>query len=652
MQFLTNSLLYFFFFFFEKCFIILRSCLRFGIINFFFRVKKKKKKKMISFVTCVVLITFSTHTSITLRDNTFKDFIVGYESGIYGGGNDSVHVVLEGTHYITHSIHVRSWTPELSISGGSLQGGVKIPFDYFKKDEHTLGRYNADITSFSIDLKQINNQRDESCNNMKAEAYFNDKRMFLAGYPKISKLGELDIIDWNYVLEANNSEGVFWYSETLDSEAVKWSKNINSIWMHGYWFQDWADNYVKPIEINLEHRWIRVNTSATPFEYGVQKNGRWRVINSELNLDTPNEYFISTTDANQILSILPNRKSKDLLRSDDVIISKAEIGIDVEYQKCSLSNMHVGFFQSTAIKSVNGTLTVHNCTLIGAGNMLINSEGYNTLITDNTISETGCSGIQVFGGDVFTLQSSNAIVSRNRIHQFSKWKRTYNPGISFNGVGHVFSSNHIGSSPHAGALGLAIKTHWENNVFYNLTYECTDSGAWYAGRTWVARSNSFVGNLFVDIFTRVPVSLGYICSMGLYHDDMFGDSYIVNNTFKNCHSACFLGGSRHTIVEGNEFINCNTSVHLDARGLTSGKDCDPPNGVFWKQLDVMNYTNPPWSVEFPELINAPHPCLPWHTNITGNSYCGPSFVNFTDFTEQNATDWGVQLLKNKYTGLC
>ncbi|KAJ9444467.1 hypothetical protein DIPPA_21453 [Diplonema papillatum] len=75
------------------------------------------------------------------------------------------------------------------------------------------------------------------------------------------------------------------------------------------------------------------------------------------------------------------------------------------------------------------------------------------------------------------------------------------------------------------------------------------------------------------------------------------------------------------------------SVHIDNRGETWQADfCTPPNGSFWQQLDAVNYTQPPHSTHFPDLLHVDRPCTPVHNVIVNNVYSGTVVKNFPDFS--------------------
>ena len=75
-------------------------------------------------------------------------------------------------------------------------------------------------------------------------------------------------------------------------------------------------------------------------------------------------------------------------------------------------------------------------------------------------------------------------------------RRTYTPGLGFSGVGLYMGANTVEHGPHTAINGAGNDNLFEHNVVSHVTFECTDTGAFYVGRSWaqrgnVARYNSF-----------------------------------------------------------------------------------------------------------------------------------------------------------------
>ena len=68
---------------------------------------------------------------------------------------------------------------------------------------------------------------------------------------------------------------------------------------------------------------------------------------------------------------------------------------------------------------------------------------------------------------------ADATLSNVAITNFARHTRTYNPGLSWSGVGHTFVNNDISNGPHAAILGnaaaalLLLSFGWQLPWFYN-----------------------------------------------------------------------------------------------------------------------------------------------------------------------------------------
>ena len=52
-----------------------------------------------------------------------------------------------------------------------------------------------------------------------------------------------------------------------------------------------------------------------------------------------------------------------------------------------------------------------------------------------------------------SLTRGNNLLTQCLVTDWSRWKRTYQPGISWGGVGNNFTNNRLSNAPHAGILG-------------------------------------------------------------------------------------------------------------------------------------------------------------------------------------------------------
>jgi len=70
---------------------------------------------------------------------------------------------------------------------------------------------------------------------------------------------------------------------------------------------------------------------------------------------------------------------------------------------------------------------------------------------------------------------------------YARIRRSYTPGVGWLGVGFYVGECSLSSAPHSGILGFGNDGLFENNVFRDLAYEATDTGAWYSLYTHTQR---------------------------------------------------------------------------------------------------------------------------------------------------------------------
>jgi hypothetical protein len=131
------------------------------------------------------------------------------------------------------------------------------------------------------------------------------------------------------------------------------------------------------------------------------------------------------------------------------------------------------------------------------------------------------------------------------------------------GVGMRAAHNLIHEHPHCAILFGGNEHLIEFNEIHHVALETGDVGAIYAGRDYTYRGNRIRYNY---IHHTGGVGMG---SMGVYMDDCVSGTEIFGNIFYKVQRAAFLGGGRDHQVLNNIFVDCNSAVELDGRGLDS-----------------------------------------------------------------------------------
>jgi len=296
-----------------------------------------------------------------------------------------------------------------------------------------------------------------------------------------------------------------------------WAKE-EDLWLHGYWSNDWGDSYVTPSKISADR--IDID-QATPPCYPVLNHARVMVVNALSELDSPGEYYISKAGK---LSLIPSSKTGALAPDGSYALtmrgsSECVLCLD-SASYITFENIGAGFSRGTPVGCKDcESVSFVNVSVSATGGVGIAVSGSNNLVENCTIRGSGCRGMTVSGGDAKTLKPANNMVVGNLIEDFARIHRTYNPGISWSGVGSVFSQNTVRRGPHAAILGSGLNTLFEHNTIENMAYEVDDAGAFYTGRSWVERGNVLQHNTFRSIRTRVPVFLGAPSVQAIYLDD-------------------------------------------------------------------------------------------------------------------------------------
>lgn len=517
-----------------------------------------------------------------------------------------------------------------------LTAGVSITPDLAEPVKHkwvmSLLHENAQDKVVQVDLKKlgISNFGElgsgmlGDCANDKLELKYQDKTMVLARYPNITPDSKMQFMQ---VSDVENPTSTFKYS---DSRISQW-KNTSTLWLHGFWSQDWADNYVMVDTVNKTSSTVTVN-KQTPPVYGFKKSARFYALNLLEELDSEEEYYVDRGSG--ILYVLAVPQQEGCVTVGETVISASNLSF------VTLDGFKVGCARQAAISAENViNVTLSNLWVGLNGGWSIRASGYNNTVKNISVFGNGCGGMSVSGGDTKSLTPGNNLVTNSTISNWSQWKRTYQPGLSWSGVGNNYTHLTLFNAPHAGILGGGNDCIFEYNYLHDLCYEVTDSGAFYTGRSWISRGNIIRYSHFANIQTTEKTYLGSPSVQAIYLDDQMSGYDIHNNLFENCYVGSFIGGGRRNKVHTNKYIKCTRSaVHIDDRGLSWQKaDCSS-GGMFEQQLKSVNYQNPPWSTHYPELTNIfeDHPCVPVYNEVTDNTYCGGTFI---DISPDQSKEW-------------
>ena len=483
------------------------------------------------------------------------------------------------------------------LVGGCVVTGftpVDDPIILNRLDQAARGNvYQADLKANGIsDFQGINNaatyQSDPGL-----ELFFNDKPMTLARYPNTGYMKIGDVFNSNGVVEsgeAANSDGRFICN---DSRIERWAGD-RGVWMHGFWFYDWADQRIPMALVNTDKHIISLNIGQGA-GYGLRRGQWFYAENIMSELDSPGEWYLDRDTG--ILYFWP----PEPLTTGRVVVSTLRDPI-------RLNNASDIIFRGLTIEDGRGTAVTINggsnvqmigCTIRNMGNWAVKAKGgIGHKVIGCDIYAMGQGGITFDGGDRKTLVPGHFVADNNHIHHTSRWDPVYQPGIFLFGVGNSAVHNLIDNVPHV-AIGFSGNDQTiEYNEIHSSVFQSNDAGAIYTSppdETWSMRGHKIRFNYLHNIHGFE----GRGCN-GVYLDDCFSSADISGNIFYDVANAILIGGGRDNTITGNMFINSNQALYMDARGLGWAKSV----GVFaTKELHDLNYRQPPWSTKYPELLN-------------------------------------------------
>ena len=435
------------------------------------------------------------------------------------------------------------------------------------------------------------------------ELFFNGRAMTVARYPNN---GWLQIASVPQTGEQLIHEGIthtpkdgiprgrhygrFTYS---DGRPSRWHSQ-DDVWMHGYWSWDWADAHIRVARIDTANQTIY---PAEPhYHYGYTKEQRFYFLNIIEELDSPGEYFLERHTG--ILYFWPPAA----IDSSDTFVSQLDEPMLLLDGATYLSIEGLIFEESrgNGIEIKGGSHNrIAGCTVHNVGNVgIIVQRGSDHGVLSCDIYDTGDGGIRLEGGDRQTLTPGRHYATNNHIYRFSRINMTYRHAVQVRGVGNLVSHNSIHDAPHEAIYFGGNEHVIEYNEIFNIVQETGDAGAIHTGRDYTWRGNIIRHNYFHDLHGP-----GLFGVMGVYLDDFMSATTVFGNIFYRAGRAVFIGGGRDNLIENNIFVDCEASVHIDARGTTWAKYYfDGTYNVLTERMQAVNYAQPPFSERYPELL--------------------------------------------------
>ena len=490
------------------------------------------------------------------------------------------------------------------------------------------------------------------------ELFVDDIRQTIARYPDNEYLYTEEVVKTGLGKESDGSltEVKGWYEirnpepdvYKVNSELAKrisgW-KNLDDVWMFGYWKYDWADASTPIGSFDKETREL---TPKFVSLYGTKTDAPYYFFNVLEELSAPGEWYL---DREKGLLCMWEPENKD---NAEIILSlslKPVINSEADY--INFDGLTVKGTRSDGVAITGDNNTVENCLIKNvAGNALV-MNGSNNLAYNNEITRTGKGGIIISGGDTETLTPGNSKADNNYIHDWSEIYQTYQPAVTLEGVGNVCSHNEMANSPHEAITYKGNNHIIEYNLIHDVCLLSDDAGAIYSGRSWVWYGNIVRYNCIYNVGSENHGP------DGIYLDDAVSGQKIYGNLLINIPSnSIHVGGGRDNVITNNIIVNPgNNALRFDDRAREGAIEngwfthAYVDSGDMWEALYNSPWQSETWQNAFPEYKNCtddisksdspdyiPNPASTFKNNIIINKNMGygdvySSVWKFSDISE-------------------
>ncbi len=506
---------------------------------------------------------------------------------------------------------------------------------------HTADNYDGDYTGplycelFVDDIRQTLARYPDN-------DYLYTEEVVKTGLGKESDGSLTEVKDWYEI--RNPEPDIYRVNPELAKRISGW-KNLDDVWMFGYWKYDWADASTPVKSFDKDTREL---TPRFVSLYGTKTDAPYYFFNVLEELSAPGEWYL---DRENGLLCMWEPESKN---NAEIILSLSlNPVINSEADYITFDGLTVKGTRSDGVLITANNNTVRNCLIKNvAGNALV-MNGSNNLAYNNEITRTGKGGIVITGGNTETLTPGNSKADNNYIHDWSEIYQTYQPAVTLEGVGNVCSHNEMTNSPHEAITYRGNNHIIEYNLIHDVCLLSDDAGAIYSGRSWVWYGNVVRYNCIYNVGSETHRP------DGIYLDDAVSGQKIYGNLLINIPSnSIHVGGGRDNVITNNIIVNPgNNALRFDDRAREGALEngwfthAHVGSGDMWEALYNSPWKSETWQNAFPEYKNCtddisksdspdyiPNPASIFKNNIIINKNMGygdvySSVWKFSDISE-------------------
>ncbi len=428
------------------------------------------------------------------------------------------------------------------------------------------------------------------------EIFWNNERLRLARYPNEGFLNFKDVIDQGERnIDKRNPKGGTIVIDKDTAQRTKNWKELNKVWMTGYFGVDWSDSSSLIDGLDAETGILNMRYIS---HYGLEKGAEYYFYNIPEELDAPGEYYLDRDTLR--LYVWPTSDpatAKVIISLSQNVMISAEKTDYITFEGLTFTGARNHCIE---MRNCNGC-TINNCTIHSVLGWAIKCSGRDNTVSDCEVFNTGKGGISLSGGDKRNFSKGNNRAINNYVHDWAKTFPMYNPGIEISGCGNLVAHNDIERSTHMAIYYDGADEIIEYNYINETVQQSNDAGAIYSGRDWTAYGcivrYNIIRNTGNDHYRPVAI----------YWDDTESGQTAYGNIIDRSGAKGMLvgGGSDNTVVN-NLLLDCKEyAILFDDRGRNGVIDGNwGPKGEcthFWRQLESVKLKESPWADRFPRL---------------------------------------------------
>lgn len=371
------------------------------------------------------------------------------------------------------------------------------------------------------------------------------------------------------------------------------------LWLHGYWFWDWAENYEKVQAIDAATGEIRLAPPCST--YGFTTKQPFRAVNALCELDEAGEWWIDRPGMRVVL--LPPEggvKTCELSLANGPLLRLRNVA------RTGFTGLTFELSAGDGVRVEGGRevvfagCTVRNC----GGDGLILDGGWNHRVRSCDFEHFGRGALIVRGGDRRTLKPGGHEVVNCIVRELSRIDRTYTPAVLVDGVGHRIANNQFSRIP-SSALRIGGNDHTiELNHIFEVVLESDDQGAVDMWGDPTIRGVRFERNVFHDVGSSWNGGGGAkLGQAAIRFDDAISGMRVAGNVFLRCGAgghgfgAIQIHGGRDNTVLSNLFVDCSAVLSQSAWDDKRWQEFIAP------RLDETKYNAALYAQRYPEFAN-------------------------------------------------